>query len=65
MLVVAQKRTAGVHTVDSSITVLISLPNHLIDLVVRQLLADGCHDMTKFGSRNEAVVITIKDLLDT
>jgi hypothetical protein len=50
------------HTVDSSITILISLSDHLINLIICQLLANGCHDMTELSSRNESVVITIEDL---
>jgi hypothetical protein len=49
-------------TVNSSIAVLISLSDHLVNLIISQLLANGCHDVTELGSGDEAVVITIKDL---
>ena len=49
-------------TVNATVTVLVSLPNHLIDLVVGKLLADRGHDMTQLGSRNEAVVVAVEDL---
>jgi hypothetical protein len=51
-----------IHTVDSPVTVLVSLSNHLIHLVVSQLLANGCHDMAKLSSGDKTVVVTIKDL---
>jgi hypothetical protein len=49
-------------TVNASITILISLSDHLINLIICQLLANGCHDMAKLSSRDESVVVTIKDL---
>lgn len=51
-------------TVDSSITILISLTNHLINLVISQLLADRCHDMTKLSSGDKAIVIAVEDLVN-
>jgi hypothetical protein len=48
--------------VDSAITVLVSLPDHLINLVIGELLTDGGHDMSEFSSGNEAVVITVENL---
>jgi len=52
----------GVCTVDSAITILISLSDHLINLIICQLLTNGCHDMTELSSGDESVVITIEDL---
>lgn len=49
-------------TVDATITVLIGLTDHLVNLVVSELLADGGHDVTELGGRDEAVVVTIEDL---
>jgi len=49
-------------TINASIAVLVSLPDHLVDLVVGQLLADGGHDVTQFGGRDETVVIAVEDL---
>ena len=37
------------------------LPNHLVDLVVCQLLADARHDMPQLRGEDEAVVIAIED----
>lgn len=51
-------------TVDSPITILISLSDHLINLIICQLLTNGCHDMTELSGRDEAVVITIENLSD-
>jgi hypothetical protein len=49
-------------TIDTSITILIGLSDHLIDLIICQLLSDGCHDMAKLGSGDESIVVTIEDL---
>lgn len=49
-------------TVNASVTVLVSLTDHLINLVVSQLLSDGGHDVTELSGRDEAVVVTIEDL---
>lgn len=49
-------------TVNSSITVLVSLSDHLINLVICQLLTDGGHNMTKLSSGNETIVVAVKDL---
>ena len=46
----------------SAITVLVSLPDHLVNLVVGKLLADRGHNVSELSSRNEAVVITVEDL---
>lgn len=51
------------HTINSSIAILISLADHLIDFLVGQLLANGCHDMAKLGCGDEAVVIAVEDLV--
>jgi hypothetical protein len=51
-----------VHTVDSSVAVLVCLSNHLVDFIVGQLLADGGHDMSQLGGGDESIVVTIKDL---
>ena len=49
-------------TVDTPIAVLVSLADHLVNLIVSQLLADRGHDVAKLGRRDEAVVITVEDL---
>lgn len=54
---------AEAQTVNTSVTILISLSDHLIDLIIRQFLTNGCHDMTELSSGDEAVVITIKNLI--
>jgi hypothetical protein len=53
----SQKRT-----VNTPVSVLVGFANHLVNLVVGQLLADGSHDMAKLGGGNEAVVVTVEDL---
>jgi hypothetical protein len=50
------------HTVNSSVTVLVSLPDHLIDLIVGELLADAGHDVPELSSGDEAVVVAVEDL---
>lgn len=49
-------------TVDASVTVLVGLPDHLINLVVGELLTDGGHDVSELGGGDESVVVAIKDL---
>ena len=49
-------------TIDAPVTVLVSLTNHLIDLVVGKLLANRGHDVTQFSSRDETVVVTVEHL---
>lgn len=49
-------------TVDPSVAVLVSLPDHLIDLVIGELLADAGHDVPELSGGNEAVVVTVEDL---
>jgi hypothetical protein len=49
-------------TVNPSVTVLISLPDHLVDFIISQLLTNGGHDVAEFGSGDETVVVTIEDL---
>lgn len=49
-------------TVNPSVTVLVGLADHLVDLVVSQLLADGGHNVTQLGGGDEAVVVTVEDL---
>jgi len=56
------ERKEKIPTINSSITILIGLSDHLIDLIIRQLLTNGCHNMAKLSSRDEAVVVTIEDL---
>merc|ERR1719195_624702 len=48
--------------IDLSITIHISLTNHLINLLIGQLLAQICHHMTKLSCADEAVSITVEDL---
>jgi hypothetical protein len=49
-------------TINSPVTILISLADHFINFVVGQLFANGCHNMSKFSRRDEAVVVAIEDL---
>merc|ERR1719215_1005542 len=48
--------------VDLSVTIHISLANHFINLLVRQLLAQVCHHVTQLSRRNETITVTVKDL---
>src|SRR5271156_560385 len=48
-------------TVNASISVLISFSDHLVNLVVRQLLTDRSHDMSQFRRRNEPVIVAVED----
>jgi len=50
-------------TVDSAVSILVGLPNHLIDLVVGELLADRGHDVTELGRRDEAVIVAVENLV--
>jgi hypothetical protein len=51
-----------VRTVNAAVTVLVGLPNHLVDLVIGQFLADRSHDVTELGGGDETVVIAVEDL---
>lgn len=51
-------------TVDAAVAVLVGFTDHLIYLVVGELLADRGHDVTELGRRNKAVVVTIEDLYE-
>ena len=48
--------------VDLSISIDISLTDHLIDFLVSELLTKVGHKVTQFGGRNEAVSILVEDL---
>jgi hypothetical protein len=52
----------GFPTVDPAITVLVRLADHLVHLVVSQLLANGSHDVAQLGGRDKAVVVAIEHL---
>ena len=48
--------------VDVTVTVNVGLSDHLVDLLVGQLLAQVGHDVAKFGCRNEAVAVLNRKL---
>lgn len=50
-------------TINSSVPVLVSLSDHLIDFVIGQLLPNGGHDVAQLSSRNESVIVTIEHLI--
>ncbi len=52
-----------VRTVDPAVAVLVGLADHLVDLLVRQLLANRGHDVAQLGSRDEAVVVAVEHLI--
>ena len=62
MLAGALRHGSWVLTVDSTITILIGLADHLINLIIGQLLTNGGHDVAELGSRDEAIVIAVEDL---
>merc|ERR1719198_207534 len=47
--------------VDLTVTVNVSLADHLINLLVRQLLAEVGHDVPQLGGRDEAVAVLVED----
>merc|ERR1712146_15172 len=47
--------------VDLAVTVNVRLADHLIDLLVRQLLAKVGHDVAQLSSGNEAVAVLVED----
>ena len=49
-------------TVDAAIAVLVSLADHLVNLIVSELLANGCHDVAQLSSGDEAIVVTVEHL---
>jgi hypothetical protein len=51
-----------IRTINPAIAVLIRLPDHLVDLIVGELLTDAGHDMPQLGSADKAIVVAIKDL---
>merc|ERR1712100_267667 len=48
--------------VDLSVTVDVSLSDHLVDLLVSELLTEGGHDLPQLGGRDELVSISVEDL---
>merc|ERR1712100_764825 len=48
--------------IDLAITVNISFPDHFIDLLICELLAQIGHNMTQLGSADETVAVAIKHL---
>ena len=46
--------------VDLSISVLISLPDHIIHFFIRQFLPEVGHDVSQLGSVDETIAIMIK-----
>jgi len=48
--------------VDTSIAVLVGLADHLVNLIIAQLLADRGHDVAQLSGGDETVVITVEDL---
>jgi len=49
-------------TINASIAILVGLADHLVNLVISQLLANRGHDMTELGGGDEAVVVAVEDL---
>lgn len=51
-----------IRTVNATIAILVGLADHLVDLVISELLADRRHDVTELGGGDEAVVVTVEHL---
>ena len=49
-------------TVDTPVTILVCLADHLVNLLIRQFLADRGHDVTQLSGRDEAIVIAVENL---
>ena len=47
--------------IDLSVSVDVSLSDHLVDLFVGQLLAEVRHDVPELGRRDEAVAVLVED----
>ncbi len=52
----------GIHTINPSITILISLSDHLINFIISQFFPNGRHNVTELRSGDETVVISVEDL---
>lgn len=50
------------HTVNTTITILVSLADHLVNLIIGQLFANGSHHVAQLGGRDKAVVVAIEHL---
>jgi hypothetical protein len=48
--------------VDLTITIDIGLTDHLIDLLVSELLTKVSHDVTELSGRNESISVLVEDL---
>ena len=48
--------------VDLTVTIDICFADHLVNFFIGKLLSKVCHDVTKFGSRDETISVLIKDL---
>ena len=53
---------SGLLVVDLSVAIDVRLADHLVDLLVRQLLAEVRHHVAQLGGADEAVAITIEHL---
>ena len=65
------RRSCGAHAhhhldellvVDLAVTVNIRLPDHLINLLVRELLTEVSHDVSQLSSRDETVAVLVEHL---
>lgn len=50
------------HTVNSAIAVLVSFTDHLVNLIIGELLANRRHDVAQLGRGDEAVVVAVEYL---
>ena len=56
------ERTSGLLVVDLPVAIDVRLADHLVDLLVRQLLAEVRHHVAQLGGADEAVAITVEHL---
>lgn len=54
----------GARTVNATVAILVCFANHLVDLVVGELLANRCHDVAEFSCGDEAIVVAIEHLIE-
>ena len=53
---------SGLLVVDLPVAIDVRLADHLVDLLVRQLLAEVRHHVAQLGGADEAVAITVEHL---
>ena len=57
-----QRAKSGLLVVDLPVAIDVRLADHLVDLLVRELLAEVRHHVAQLGGADEAVAITVEHL---